>query len=224
MMAWNAAGCFSGVKMLDLPELIIFSYRTNSVFLAITITLEIRLKVVCIQCIPDTFIIIFTHQGMVEIKIKSQINAPTEKVWNIISNINDDPKFWKGTTAIRNLAKEDNMIIREVTIGKVDRCLQTITLFPKEGIHIRWTKGFINGTKDIVLVPMGNATHLEVVLEYKLSGMASFLPGKITKDLQREADEAVRLIKEKAEGKMNYTQMEERKSWADLVNEKHPGY
>ena len=224
MMAWNAAGCFSGVKMLDLPELIIFSYWTSSVFLAITITLKIRLKVVCIQCVHDTFIIIFTHQGMVEIKIKSQINAPTENVWNIISNINDDPKFWKGTTAIRNLAKEDNMIIREVTIGKVDRCLQTITLFPKEGIHIRWTKGFISGTKDIVLVPMGNATHLEVVLEYKLSGMASFLPGKITKDLQREADEAVRLIKEKAEGKMNYVQMEERKSWADLVNEKHPGY
>lgn len=224
MMAWNAAGCFSGVKMLDLPELIIFSYWTSSVFLAITITLEIRLKVVCIQCVHDTFIIIFTHQSMVEIKIKSQINAPTEKVWNIISNINDDPKFWKGTTAIRNLTKEDNMIIREVIIGKVDRCLQTITLFPKEGIHIRWTKGFISGTKDIVLVPMGNATHLEVVLEYKLSGMASFLPGKITKDLQREADEAVRLIKEKAEGKMNYVQMEERKSWADLVNEKHPGY
>ena len=224
MMAWNAAGCFSGVKMLDLPELIIFSYWTSSVFLAITITLKIRLKVVCIQCVHDTFIIIFTHQGMVEIKIKSQINAPTENVWNIISNINEDPKFWKGTTAIRNLAKEDNVIIREVTIGKVDRCLQTITLFPKEGIHIRWTKGFINGTKDIVLVPMGNATHLEVVLEYKLSGMASFLPGKITKDLQREADEAVRLIKEKAEGKMNYVQMEERKSWADLVNEKHPGY
>lgn len=161
---------------------------------------------------------------MVEIKIRLQIDAPTEKVWNIISNINDDPKYWKGTTAIKNLAKDDNIIMREVTIGKVDRCLQTVTLFPKEGIHIRWTKGSITGTKDLVLVPRGNTTHLEVVLEYKLSGMASFLPGKITKDLQREADEAVRLIKEKAEGKMNNMQMEERKSWADLVNEKHQNY
>jgi carbon monoxide dehydrogenase subunit G len=161
---------------------------------------------------------------MVEIKVRTQINATTEKVWNIISNINDDPKFWKGTTAIRNLAKDDNLIIREVTIGKVGRCSQTVTLFPKEGIHIRWTKGFIAGTKDLVLVPMGNATQLEVVLEYKLSGMATFMSGKITKDLQREADEAVRLIKEKAEGKMNTLQMEERKSWADLVNEKHPSY
>ena len=161
---------------------------------------------------------------MVEIKIRLQIDAPTEKVWNIISNINDDPKYWKGTTAIKNLAKDAHIIMREVTIGKVDRCLQTVTLFPKEGIHIRWTKGSITGTKDLVLVPRGNTTHLEVGLEYKLSGMASFLPGKITKDLQREADEAVRLIKEKAEGKMNNMQMEERKSWADLVNEKHQNY
>lgn len=162
---------------------------------------------------------------MVEMKIRLQINAPTEKVWNIISNIDDDPKFWKGTTAIRNLAKDDNVIMREVTIGKVDRCLQTVTLFPKEGIHIRWTKGFIAGTKDLVLVPVGNTTHLEVVLQYKFSGLASFLPGKITKDLQHEADEAVRLVKEKAEEKMNSNlQMEERKSWADLVNEKHANY
>jgi|SRR5579872_1443080 len=158
---------------------------------------------------------------MVEIKIKLQINAPTEKVWSIISNIDDDPKFWKGTTAIRNLAKDGTVITREVTIGKVDRCLQTVTLFPKEGVNIRWMKGTITGTKDLMLVPMGNSTQLEVVLKYKLSGMATFMSGKITKDLQREADEAVQLIKEKAEGITHDLQMEERRSWADLVNEKH---
>jgi carbon monoxide dehydrogenase subunit G len=158
---------------------------------------------------------------MVEIKIKLQINAPTEKVWDIISNIDDDPKFWKGTTAIRNLAKDGNVITRETTIGKVGRCLQTVTLFPKEGINIHLTKGTITGTKDLMLVPVGNATQLEVALKYKLSGMATFMSGKITKDLQREADEAVQLIKEKAEGKTSSNlKMEERKSWADLVNEK----
>ena len=161
---------------------------------------------------------------MVEIKVRVQIDAPTEKVWDVISKIDDDPTFWKGTTAIRNLSKDDNVITREVTIGKVDRCLQTVTLFPKEGINIRWTKGTITGTKDLILIPMGNATQLEAVLKYRLSGMATFLPGKITKDLQREADEAVNLIKEKVEGITHGLQMEERRSWADLVNEKHPNY
>jgi carbon monoxide dehydrogenase subunit G len=159
---------------------------------------------------------------MVEIKIRVQINAPTNKVWDVISDVDNDPTFWKGTTAMRNLTKDGTVITREVTIGKVDRCLQTVTLFPKEGVNVRWTKGSITGTKDLMLVPMGDATQLEVVLKYKLSGMASFLSGKITKDLQREADEAVQSIKEKVEGITHELQMEERRSWADLVNEKHP--
>jgi carbon monoxide dehydrogenase subunit G len=159
---------------------------------------------------------------MVEIKVRVQINASTNKVWDIISDVDSDPNVWKGTTAIKNLTKDSTVITREVTIGKVDRCLQTVTLFPKEGVNVRWTKGSITGTKDLILVPVGNATQLEVVLKYKLSGMATFMSGKITKDLQREADEAVQLIKEKAEGITHDLQMEERKSWADLVNEKHP--
>ncbi len=159
---------------------------------------------------------------MVEIKVRAQINAPTNKVWDVISDVDNDPTFWKGTTAMRNLTKDGTVITREITIGKVDRCLQTVTLFPKEGINVRWTKGTITGTKDLLLVPMGSTTQLEVVLKYKFSGMATFLSGKITKDLQREADEAVQLIKEKAEGITHELEMEERRSWADLVNEKHP--
>ncbi len=159
---------------------------------------------------------------MVEIKVRVQINAPTNKVWDVISDVDNDPTFWKGTTAMRNLTKDGTIITREVTIGKVDRCLQTVTLFPKEGVNVRWTKGSITGTKDLMLVPMGDTTQLEVVLKYKLSGMASFLSGKITKDLQREADEAVQSIKEKVEGITHELQMEEKRSWADLVNEKHP--
>lgn len=171
-----------------------------------------------------TFILIYTYSTMVEIKVRVQINAPTNKVWEIISDVDSDSSFWKGTTAIRNLTKDGPVITREVTIGKVDRCSQTVTLFPKEGVNVRWTKGSITGTKDLMLVPMGNATQLEVVLKYKLTGMATFMSGKITKDLQREADEAVQLIKEKAEGITHELQMEERRSWADLVNEKNPPY
>lgn len=60
-------------------------------------------------------------------------------------------------------------------------------------------QGTIIGTKDIVLTPMGNVTILEVELDYKFSNMTRLSSGKITKDLQYEVDEAVRLVKEKAE-------------------------
>jgi hypothetical protein len=40
---------------------------------------------------------------MVEIKVSAQIGAPLESVWNIISKVDDDPKFWNLTKKIRNI-------------------------------------------------------------------------------------------------------------------------
>jgi len=156
---------------------------------------------------------------MVEIKVSVQIDAPVEKVWSIVSDLDNDRAFWKGMTSIKNISKEGNVITREVTLGKVNKCMQTVTLYPKEKRSTEWTEGTLAGTKDVIITPVGNGTQLEVLMSYKLSGMAKFLSGKITKDLQFEADEAVRLIKESAEGKSSPAlRMEERTTWADLIN------
>ena len=154
---------------------------------------------------------------MVEIKVKAQIDAPIERVWEVISKVDDDPKFWNLTKKIRNISKKENEIVREVTLGKVDKCHQKITLVPKEAIHTLWTKGVITGTKDIVLTHLGNTTLLEVQIDYNISGPAHLFPGRISKELQVEAEFAVDLIKEKAEGKPHKIPMVERKSWADLI-------
>ena len=158
-----------------------------------------------------------TNVFMVEIKIKTQIDAPLEKVWEVVTKVDDDPKFWNLTKKIRNISKKENEIVREVIVGKVDKCHQKITLLPKEAMHILWTKGVITGTKDILLTPLGNATLLEVLIDYNISGPASLFPGRISEELQIEAEFAVDLIKEKAEGRPHKIPLEERKSWADLI-------
>ena len=154
---------------------------------------------------------------MVEIKVKLQIDAPIEKVWDVISRVDDDPKFWNLTKRIRNISKKENEIIREVIVGKVEKCHQKVILVPKEAVHIRWTKGVITGTKDFVLTSFGNATLLEISMDYSLSGPARFFSGGIKEELQIEAESAVDLIKEKAEGRSHVIPMEERKFWADLI-------
>ena len=153
---------------------------------------------------------------MVEIKVKVQIDAPLEKVWDVISQVNDDPKFWTLTKSIRNLSRQGNETEREVIVGKTDICHQKVTLLPKEAIHIVWTKGVITGTKDIVLTSLGNRTLLEVEMNYTISGLASLFPRRNAEELQIEAEVAVDLIKEKVEGKP-YLPMVERKFWADLI-------
>ncbi|HJU13676.1 MAG TPA: SRPBCC family protein [Candidatus Nitrosotalea sp.] len=155
---------------------------------------------------------------MVEIKVKVQIEAPVEKVWDVISRVDDDPKFWTLMKAIRNISKNDNEISREVTLGKTEKCSQTISLIPREAIHVHWTKGVIQGVKDFALMPLGNGTLLEISMNYKISGPARFFPGRVTDELHMEAEFAVDLIKEQAEGRPHYIPMEERKMWADLIH------
>ena len=157
---------------------------------------------------------------MPEIKTAIEINASAEKVWEVVSDLDNDPKFWTSITSIRNISHENNEIKREVTLAKVNKCMQIISLYPKEKIHTEWTKGIIKGTKDLILTPRGNGTYLESVLDYKFSGMAGFLSGKITKDVTIEAQRAVESIKQKAEGVDTSLHMEERTHWADMYDDK----
>jgi len=160
------------------------------------------------------------HKSVAEIKAAIEINAPADKVWKVISDLDNDPKFWTAITTIRNISHENNIIKREVLLAKVNKCAQIITLYPNEKIHTEWTKGIIKGTKDLSLTPKNNATYLEVVLNYKFTGMAGLMSGKITKDIQNEAQRAVELIKIKAEGVDTSLKMEERKHWADMYDDK----
>ena len=156
---------------------------------------------------------------MVEIKAAIEINAPVDKVWQVISDLDNDSKFWTAITSIRNISRENNVVKREVLLAKTNKCLQTITLHPNEQIHTEWTKGIIKGTKDIFLSSKNNTTYLEVVLNYKFTGMAGLMSGKITKDIQNEAERAVEFIKTKAEGVNTGLKMEERTHWADMYDD-----
>ncbi|MDE1867299.1 MAG: SRPBCC family protein [Thaumarchaeota archaeon] len=157
---------------------------------------------------------------MVEINAKIQINAPREKVWKIISEIDNDPSYWKAITHIRNISKEQNVITRDVFLGKDNKCQQRVTLFPKEGIHIKWLKGPITGIKDILLYTSGSTTILETQMSYTILGVTSIFSKSISQKLQNEAELALQLIKEEVEEGHQSPQLEERKLWADLVNSK----
>lgn len=154
---------------------------------------------------------------MVEIKVKIQIDAPIGKVWNVVSQVDNDSEFWNLTKVLRNISKKENEIVREIMIGKTDKCSQTITFMPKEAIHVQWTRGVITGTKDISLTLLGSSTLLEVKMNYTISGPSRFFPGKLKEKLQIEAEYALDLIKEKSEGRPHVIPMEPRKFWADMI-------
>jgi len=138
--------------------------------------------------------------NMAKIESTVKINAPIDKVWEIVSDIDNEPKFWKGTKSVRNISKEGNVVNREITIAFKDKkCLQEVTLYPKEKIQALFTKGIIVGTKTISLTPQEGVTKLEAIWDIKLSGMMGMFTGMVKKHIQSGTEQALQSIKESLE-------------------------
>ena len=137
---------------------------------------------------------------MALIESSIQINAPLDKVWDIVSDIDNEPKFWKGTKETRNISKEENNIKREITIAFRDqKCLQDVRLHPKEKIEAVFTKGIIDGTKIISLSAKDGKTTLETRWDIRLTGMMGMFTGMVKKHIQSGTEQSLQAIKEEAE-------------------------
>ncbi len=137
---------------------------------------------------------------MTIIQSSIRINASTDKVWNTVSDLDNEPKFWKGTKEIKNISREENKVTREITIAfKDSKCMQEVTLEPKQKIQAVFTKGIIDGTKTIELIPIEDTTEVEVTWDIKLSGLMGMFTGMIKKHIKNGTDQALESIKQEVE-------------------------
>ena len=137
---------------------------------------------------------------MARIESEIEISAAADRVWEVVSDIDGEPKFWKGTKEVRNISKDKNMVKREITIAFRDqKCLQTVNLVPKERIEAVCTKGIIDGTKVITITPGDQKTVLGVVWEIKLTGMMGMFTGMVKKHIRGGTEQALQKIKEEIE-------------------------
>ena len=137
---------------------------------------------------------------MTEINASVIINSNIDKIWDIISDINNEPEFWKGTKSIRNISQEGNTTKREITIAFKDKkCLQDVTLYPKVKVEAVFTKGIINGKKTVTIQQTDNGCKLEANWDIKLSGMMGMFTGMIKKHIQSGTEQALIEIKREVE-------------------------
>ena len=128
------------------------------------------------------------------------INASIEKVWNIISDLDNEPKFWKGTKESRTISKDGNVIVREIIIAFRDsKCMQKITLYPKEKIYAEFTDGILKGSKTLNLKSKENSLWLEVEWDIKMTGLAGMFTGMLKRHVKGGTEQALELIKLEAE-------------------------
>ena len=138
---------------------------------------------------------------MATIEVEIEINSTIDKVWEIVSDIDNEPKFWKGTKEVKNISKEGNTVNREITIAFRDqKCLQQVEIHPKEKIIARFTKGIIVGEKIISITSKGEKTMLSAYWDIKLTGMMGMFTNMIKKHIKSGTEQAMQSIKEEIEG------------------------
>lgn len=139
---------------------------------------------------------------MAEIEVFIEINASVDKVWEIVSDLDNEPKFWKGTKEVKNISKNGNVVKREIVIAFRDqKCIQEIKLLPKEKIEIVFTKGIIDGNKIISILTKDNKTILKVNWNIKLSGIMSMFTSIIKNYIENGTIQSLDKIKEEAESR-----------------------
>ena len=139
---------------------------------------------------------------MAKIEVEIEIDATIDKVWDVVSDLDNEPKFWKGTKTVKNISKEDDgrTINREVTIAFRDQvCLQQVKIHPKEKIVVKFTKGIIDGEKIITLMPKDKKTILHTYWDINLTGVMSIFTGMIKKHIKNGTRQAMTNIKGEAE-------------------------
>ena len=137
---------------------------------------------------------------MATIEVELEIDATVDKVWEVVSDIDNEPKFWKGTKEVKNLSKEENFVKREIIIAFRDqKCLQDVTLYPKEKIQAKFTKGIIDGEKIISLTSKEEKTILRTFWDIRLTGMMGMFTGMIKKHIKNGTEQAMQSIKEEIE-------------------------
>jgi hypothetical protein len=54
---------------------------------------------------------------MTEINASRDIPAPLDRVWEIVSDVDSEPRYWRDLHSIYNISRNGNFIEREVTVG-----------------------------------------------------------------------------------------------------------
>ncbi len=139
---------------------------------------------------------------MVSINAKVEVNASVDRIWDIVSDVDKDPEYWKGLNSVQNTRKEKNLVERNVKVGFMGSAgHQIIKLNPKKWIDLTMTSGPMKGSREIRLVSLGDTkTKLEVSWDFQFSKVPIFARAFVKSQIESVTKDALEKIADVAEG------------------------
>ncbi|MDG6922091.1 MAG: SRPBCC family protein [Nitrososphaerota archaeon] len=132
-----------------------------------------------------------------------EINASRDKVWEIISDLDNEAEYWWGTKEVRNISREGDVISREITQNfRNHRITQKVILRPKDEIEIQYLKGLTEGVKRLKLESMGDSTQkLTATWDVHFPGIWVLMTYFISRHVRKGNTDALDRIKKTSEAK-----------------------
>ena len=127
------------------------------------------------------------------------VAASIDRVWDVISDIDRDPDFWRGTRQIKNISKTENTVEREVVIAfRNSVCQEIVTIDQKKSINIEIIEGPMKGKKTIALSAIeNNSTRIDVEWDITVNGLFVIFTRIIKRHILNGTQEALERISRK---------------------------
>ena len=174
--------------------------KTQAVIATVAIAIASSIVMTSVWQIPQA-----TASSLEEIRASREISAPIDQVWSIVSNIDNETKYWSTFKAIKNINTTAvnmtaNTTEREVTleVGPQGETIthQFVTVNPEQFVvETNITQGPVTGTRVLTLSPSSstntNATRIDVLWNVDLSGIPIFGRGFAKDGIMRTTEEAL---------------------------------
>lgn len=133
---------------------------------------------------------------MVAISASRAVPAPLDRVWEVIADVDNEPRHWRGINAISNIRRSGNVIEREVTVGAMNfRSLQTVVLNPKKSVETTMREGVMTGSRTITLSPLGDCrTKVDVSWDIEMPGIPLLFKGNVKNGIMKGTEGALENI------------------------------
>ena len=154
-----------------------------------------------------------TASSLEEIKASREISSPIDQVWNVVSDVDNETKYWSTFKTIKNINMTAinmtaNTTEREVTLvtGPLGETIthQFVTVNPEQFVvETNITEGPVTGTRTLALSPSfnTNATKIDVFWNVDMSGIPIFGRGFARDGIMRTTEEALSNIAAEVEVK-----------------------
>lgn len=131
-----------------------------------------------------------------------EINASKDRVWEVISDLDNEAEYWWGTKEVRNISKDGNVLNREITQNfRNHKILQKVILTPKSEIETRYLKGLTEGVRFLKQEKIGeNKQKVTATWDVRFPGIYILLSYFIARHIRKGTSDALARIKQASEG------------------------